>query len=139
MGEKMKIAAISEDSVTISQHFGRAPLYVVITVEDGKIISHETRDKMGHAQFSTEKHEEHHHTADPRGHGFDPAAQNRHGQMVAAISDCEVLLARGMGRGAYESIKQANIRPIVTDIAGIDEAVQAYLEGGLVDHSERLH
>jgi hypothetical protein len=27
----------------------------------------------------------------------------------------------------------------VTDIAGIDEAVQAYLEGGLVDHSERLH
>jgi predicted Fe-Mo cluster-binding NifX family protein len=135
----MKIAAISEDGVTISQHFGRAPLYVVITVEDGKIISHETRDKMGHSQFSGEKHEEHHHEADPRGHGFDPAAQNRHGQMVAAISDCEVLLARGMGRGAYESIKQANIRPIVADIANIDEAVQAYLKGGLVDHSERLH
>jgi predicted Fe-Mo cluster-binding NifX family protein len=139
MGEYMRIAAVSEDGVTISQHFGRAPIYVVITVENGKIISHETRDKLGHAQFSGEKHEEHHHAADPRGHGFDPTAQNRHGQMVANISDCEVLLARGMGRGAYESIKQANIRPIVTDIAGIDEAVQAYLEGSLVDHSERLH
>jgi predicted Fe-Mo cluster-binding NifX family protein len=44
-----------------------------------------------------------------------------------------------MGKGAYESIKQANIRPIVTDVAGIDEAVQAYLQGGLVDHSEQLH
>jgi len=135
----MKIAAVSEDGVTISQHFGRAPLYVVITIEEGKIISRETRDKMGHAQFSGEKHEEHHHADDPRGHGFDPASQNRHGQMVANISDCEVLLARGMGRGAYESIKQANIRPIVTDMAGIDEAVQAYLKGSLVDHSEQLH
>jgi predicted Fe-Mo cluster-binding NifX family protein len=135
----MKIAAVSEDGVTISQHFGRAPLYVVITIEEGKIISRKTRDKMGHAQFSGEKHEEHHHADDPRGHGFDPASQNRHGQMVANISDCEVLLARGMGRGAYESIKQANIRPIVTDMAGIDEAVQAYLKGSLVDHSEQLH
>jgi predicted Fe-Mo cluster-binding NifX family protein len=135
----MKIAAVSEDGVTISQHFGRAPLYVVVTIEDGKIISHETRDKLGHAQFSAEEHGEHHHAADPRGHGFDPVAQNRHGQMVANISDCEVLLARGMGKGAYESIKQANIRPIVTDVAGIDEAVQAYLQGGLVDHSEQLH
>ena len=135
----MKIAAVSEDGVTISQHFGRAPLYVVITIEEGKIISRETRDKMGHAQFSGEKHEEHHHADDPRGHGFDPASQNRHGQMVANISDCEVLLARGMGRGAYESIKQANIRPIVTDVEGIDEAVQTYLAGSLVDHSEQLH
>ena len=59
--------------------------------------------------------------------------------MDADLSDCEVLMARGMGRGAYESIQQANIRPIVTDIAGIDEAVQAYLEGILADHSERLH
>jgi hypothetical protein len=27
----------------------------------------------------------------------------------------------------------------VTDVAGIDEAVQTYLQGGLVDHSEQLH
>ncbi len=35
----MKIAAVSEDGVTISQHFGRAPFYVVVTVEDGKIVA----------------------------------------------------------------------------------------------------
>ncbi len=134
----MKIAAVSEDGVTISQHFGRAPFYVVVTVEGGKIVSHETRNKMGHAQFGGE-HEEHAYTADRRGHGFDPAAQNRHAQMVATILDCEVLLARGMGAGAYESMKQANIRPIVTDIANIDEAVQTYLAGRLKDHAEMLH
>jgi predicted Fe-Mo cluster-binding NifX family protein len=134
----MKIAAVSEDGVSISQHFGRAPFYVVVTVENGKIVSHETRDKMGHAQFGGETHEEAH-GADPRGHGFDPAAQNRHAQMAAAILDCEVLLARGMGAGAYESMKQANIRPVVTDVANIDEAVQAYLAGSLEDHVEKLH
>lgn len=133
----MKIAAVSEDGVTISQHFGRAPFYVVVTVEAGKIIAHETRDKMGHTQFAGE-HEEAR-GEDPRGHGFDPAAQNRHARMADAIADCEVLLARGMGAGAYESMKQANIRPVVTDIAIIDEAVQAYLAGSLEDHVEKLH
>ena len=134
----MKIAAVSEDGVTISQHFGRAPFYVVVNVEDGKIVRREKRDKMGHNQFSGETHEEAH-GADPRGHGFDPAAQNRHARMVTAIADCEILLARGMGAGAYESMKQANIRPVVTDVENIDDAVQAYLAGSLKDHVERLH
>jgi predicted Fe-Mo cluster-binding NifX family protein len=134
----VKIAAVSEDGVTISQHFGRAPFYVVLTIEDGKIVSRETRDKMGHAQFAGEPQEETR-WADPRGHGFGSFAQSRHARMTAAISDCQVLLARGMGAGAYQSMEQAGIRPVVTDIANIDEAVQAYIEGRLVNHSERLH
>jgi predicted Fe-Mo cluster-binding NifX family protein len=134
----MKIAAVSEDGVTISQHFGRAPFYVVVTVEDGRIVSREKRDKMGHAQFAGDPHDESP-GDDPRGHGFDPAAQNRHARMAAAIADCEVLLARGMGAGAYESLKQADIRPVIADVANIDEAVQAYLSGSLEDHVEKLH
>jgi predicted Fe-Mo cluster-binding NifX family protein len=135
----MKIAAVSEDGVSISQHFGRAPFYVVVTVEDGKIVSRETRDKMGHAQFAAEPHSEAGHGADARGHGFDPASQDRHARMAGVIGDCQVLLARGMGAGAYQGMEQAGIRPVVTDIANIDEAVRAYLEGRLVDHPERLH
>lgn len=135
----MKIAAVSEDGVTISQHFGRAPFYIVVTVEDGKIISREKRDKLGHAHFAGEPHAEETHGPDPRGHGFDPAAQNRHVRMAAAIADCQVLLARGMGAGAYQSMEQAGIRPIVTDISNIDAAVHAYLAGDIVDHAERLH
>lgn len=135
----MKIAAVSEDGVTISQHFGRAPFYVVVTVENGKIVAREKRDKMGHAQFASEPHAEEAHGADPRGHGFDPAAQDRHTRMAAAIADCDVLLARGMGAGAYASMQQAGIRPVVTDIPVIDAAVAAYLAGALTDHTERLH
>jgi len=135
----MKIAAVSEDGVTISQHFGRAPFYVVVTVEGGKIVSHETRSKMGHAQFAAEPHAEEAHGADPRGHGFGADAQSRHARMAAAIADCQVLLARGMGAGAYQSMAEAGIRPVITDIAEIDQAVQAYIEGRLVDHTELLH
>jgi predicted Fe-Mo cluster-binding NifX family protein len=134
----MKIAAVSEDGTTISQHFGRAPFYVIVTVEDGKISSHEKRDKLGHSQFSGEPHEESHEN-DPRGHGFNLAAQDRHAMMATVIKDCQVLLVRGMGAGAYESMRQAGIQPIVTDISIIDEAVQAYINGTLVDHTEKLH
>jgi predicted Fe-Mo cluster-binding NifX family protein len=134
----MKIAAVTDDRTTISRHFGRAQYYVVITVEGGKIVSREMRDKMGHTQFAGQ-HEEHAHEPDPRGHGFDPAAQSRHARMAAAIADCQVLLVGGMGMGAYESMRQAGIRPILTDVAVIDEAVQAYLDGTLVDRTELLH
>ena len=48
----MKIAAVSEDGVTISQHFGRAPFYVVVTVEryarvkNGKIVCQPCAEKI---------------------------------------------------------------------------------------------
>jgi len=79
----MKIAAVSDD-VTISQHFGRAPFYVVITVEEGRVTGREVREKMGHAHFAEERHYERWRGADPRGHGFDPAAQSRHARMIEA-------------------------------------------------------
>ena len=134
----IRIAAVSEDGVTISAHFGRAPIYVVVSVEGGRLVSRETRDKLGHAQFAAEAGEGPH-EADPRGHGFDPVAQDRHTRMVAAIADCQVLLARGMGAGAFASMQQAGIEPIVTDIEDIGAAVEAYLAGTLRNQVEKLH
>jgi predicted Fe-Mo cluster-binding NifX family protein len=131
----MKIAAITDDGKTISQHFGRAPYYLVLTIEDSKIVDCEMRSKLGHAQF----HEEEHHENAGKRHGFGREADNRHGRMAAAIADCEALLCRGMGMGAYESMKAHGIRPVVTDIGDIDEAVTAYLDGEIVDHVDRLH
>jgi predicted Fe-Mo cluster-binding NifX family protein len=129
----MKIAAITDDGKTISQHFGRANYYMVVSVVNGQIMNHEMRDKLSHAHFT---HEEH---TPGQAHGFGAEEQDRHIRMAEAISDCEVLLCRGMGMGAYESMKQQGIKPVVTDIASIDEAVKAYVDGKMVDHVERLH
>ena len=132
----MKIAAITDDGKTISQHFGRAQHYLVCTVENGQIVSRDLREKLGHAQFANEPH-----SADIPGqpHGMDPASHDRHILMAQAILDCKALLCRGMGMGAYESMKVAGIQPVVTDIVDIDEAVKAYIEGKIVDLVERLH
>ena len=134
----MKIAAVSEDGVTISQHFGRAPFYVVVTIEDGRVTGKERRDKPGHGQPGQGHHSSEHSHGDPR-HGFDQAAQKRHADMAQVIADCSVVLTRGMGTGAYESMQAAGLRPIVTDLEMIDEAVQAVVSGNIVDHRERLH
>ena len=132
----MKIAVITEDGATISQHFGRAPLYLVVTVENGNITCKETRDKAGHHTFAAGQHPE---TAPGERHGYDTGAQTRHASMAETIADCQVLIAGGMGWGAYDSMKSHNIETVVTDVEGIDEAVKLYLEGKLTNLMDRLH
>jgi predicted Fe-Mo cluster-binding NifX family protein len=131
----MKIACITDDGRTISAHFGRAPYYAVLTVEEGKIVGREMRDKLGHQHFASEEHQE---TPGAR-HGTDAASHNRHVGMAEAIRDCDALLCRGMGYGAYQSMQQVGITPLVTDVTEIDDAVMAYVEGRLQDHTEKLH
>lgn len=138
-GITMKIAFISDDGRTISRHFGRAAYYVVLTIENGKVVQKETRSKLGHTQFS-EHHEVHHeHGASGAAHGYEPGAMERHASMAQAILDCKALIVGGMGAGAYDGIKQAGIEPIVTDIESIDEAARAYIAGTLENHVEYLH
>jgi predicted Fe-Mo cluster-binding NifX family protein len=132
----MKIAAITEDGKIISQHFGRAAYYLVATVENGQIVSRELRNKLGHTHFVDQPHAE---EQPGQPHGMDAASHNKHLQMAESIADCEALLCRGMGMGAYESMKALGIRPVVTDMAAIDEAVMAYIGGNIVDQVERLH
>jgi transcriptional regulator with XRE-family HTH domain/predicted Fe-Mo cluster-binding NifX family protein len=132
----MKIAVITDDGKIISQHFGRAPYYLVLTIEEGKIVNREMRPKLGHKEFVSLPH-----SAEPHGanHGMDSASHHKHASMAEAIADCKVLLCGGMGMGAYESMHQLNIQPVVTDFDDIDEAVQAFIAGQLIDHTELLH
>lgn len=132
----MKIAVITDDGTSISQHFGRAPYYLVATVENGQIVKRELRTKLGHTQFANQPHPE---EQPGQPHGMDSASHNKHLQMAESIADCEALLCRGMGMGAYESMKAVGIRPVVTDILTIDEAIMAYAQGNIVDQVERLH
>jgi predicted Fe-Mo cluster-binding NifX family protein len=132
----MKIAAITEDGKWISKHFGRAPYYLVLTIDNGEIIASEMREKLGHVHFSEQQHE-----SDTPGepHGMDANSHDKHLMMSDAIADCEALLCGGMGRGAYQSILARGIKPVVTDIDNIHEAVTAYVQGKIVDRVDLLH
>jgi predicted Fe-Mo cluster-binding NifX family protein len=134
-----KIAAVSDDGYTISPHFGRASKYVVMTVDGDLITKREVRDKVGHRDFQQEGSTRHEHHDDPRGRGYGRHSAEKHRRMFESITDCQVLLARGMGQGAYQGLQETGIRPILTEIAEIDVAVLAVMDSSIEDHPERLH
>lgn len=134
----MKVAVVTDDGQTVGQHFGRAPYYAVFTIEDGLIVAKELRDKIGHRQFVHQETNDQQLDSGGR-HGTGQMAQERHARMAAAIADCEALLCGGMGWGAYQSVRQLNITPVVTNISDAEEAVMAYVNGSIVDHIDQLH
>jgi len=132
----MRIAVITDNGKTISQHFGRALYYLVVTIENGQIANRELREKLSHTHFVNEPHES---EAPGQPHGLSPASQDRHIRMAQAITDCQALLCQGMGMGAYENMQALGIRPVVTDISSIDGAVNAFIQGTIIDRVDRLH
>ena len=148
MGE-MKIAVASEDGTRLSRHFGRAAFYVVFTVADGEITSREKRDKafhqgnhdhgVGHEAAETELgtvRTEHQHGG---GRLSMLGEGNLHGRMAATISDCQVVLAGGMGAGAYNGLVESGLKPAFVDADTVEQAVADYLAGKTVDHTLCVH
>lgn len=118
----MKIAAVTEDGLTLSSHFGMAPEYRVYTVEDGRVVSEETRLKPHHS-----RHPDHQH-----GHS------GGHADMFAPLADCSVLLCGGMGTPAYQKALDAGLEVVLTG-GVLQELVQAFLEGRLISDKSRVH
>jgi len=135
----MKIAFVSDDNQTISQHFGRSENYIVISLEHEKIIDRKTLAKPARCHSGSAHHGKHNHASDARGSGFGHQAKHSHQEMFETIKDCDILISRGMGRGAYLDLQQSGIRPIVTDIADIDTAIEAVVDDTIINHVEKLH
>ena len=132
----IRIAFATDDGTSISAHFGRAKYYEVVQIQEGIAIHRERREKPGHHTLGqTEQHHDHGNAH----HGFDEASHAKHAGMVRPIMDCQVMVARGMGAGAYHHITQAQIIPVLTSNTTIDEAVQEIINGTIVDHVDRLH
>jgi len=119
-----KIAFPSEDGQTIHQHFGRAPFYVVAHLDDDGSANFEQRSKAFHG-------EQHSHALHEQPHGHSP--------MFAPISDCQVLIAGGMGQPAYQHAVEAGLKVIMTAEKSIAAALNAYLAGQLTTDERRIH
>ncbi len=134
----MKIAFATDDLRTISQHFGRARYYLVFTVKNKQIVSQEVRErKYGHSARAShdEEHKQHDHS---QGHGY--GQDEKHDLMASEISDCNILIVGGMGRGAYNRFFQNGIIPFLTDETLIETALKKYIEGTLKNlYTQRTH
>ena len=131
----MKIAVVSDDETTISRHFGRAPYYIVLTIEEGQIVGRETRAKAGHHTFGSCDC----HAAPGETHGHGEQSEAKHQMMAESIDDCDAVIAGGMGWGAHESLKGRGIEPVITDARDVAEAALAYAGGTLPNLTDRLH
>ena len=132
----MKVAIVTTDGQTVSQHFGRSPYYKVVTISGGQVVQEEMRER-GTGHFARgrrrESHEHHHQNAGHQGHGYGPEADAKHAAMAAEIADCDVLVAGGMGRGAYESFARAGLKVILTDMVKIEDVIQGIINGTIRD------
>jgi predicted Fe-Mo cluster-binding NifX family protein len=128
----VKIAIVTDDGERISEHFGRAMYYVVYDIQDGFVKGREMRQKTAH-----------HTGGEPHQHGegrhSGPEAEAKHSSMLSNVSDCEALIAKGMGMGAYQAITAAGLRAYVSDLSLAEEAARAYAAGRLDSHLERPH
>ena len=135
----MKIAIVSDDNQTVSQHFGRAENYLVVSLEQDEICERKTLTKPGRCRTTSRGRGQHSHTENARGSGFGHQAKGAHRDMFENIMDCDILITGGMGRGAYLDLQELGTRPIVTDISNIETAIEAVLDNTIIDHVEKLH
>ncbi len=120
-----KIAFPTEDGETISAHFGRAPFFVVVTVNEGEAPRFEKRSKAFHGSLE--------HAPEPGHQGHD------HQTMFAPIADCQVLIAGGMGQPAYDHAVAAGLQVLLTGEKTFSTALEAYRSGLLLSDLRRIH
>ena len=136
----MKIAIVTNDGKRVNAHFGQAKHVLVITAEDGKEVAREMRDKPFHGAHDHDHDHTHVHIHDDtHDHDHHHGQGNFFQQVQAIISDCDVLISRGMGQPAFNKLQQAGIRPILTDEGDMETAVSAVLADELTHNPVRVH
>ncbi|MBB6630917.1 NifB/NifX family molybdenum-iron cluster-binding protein [Clostridium algidicarnis] len=104
----MKIA-MPKNGELINQHFGKSESFLVVTMEEGKII-----DKK---EISALK------------------LQHNHGGLSNLLLDegVSLIITGGIGAGAYNALKENNLEVIRGVNGKIEEVLLAYLKGELED------
>lgn len=133
MSEQTKIAFVTEDEQSISAHFGRAPKVLVITLEDGQEVAREVRAKEAHGGHGHGHDHDHDHSHDHGHHHRD------HTSKFSAMTDCQVMVVRGIGSPAIAHAENMGLRVYLTREPSIDAALAAYLAGDLDHNANRVH
>lgn len=129
----MKIAIVSDETgEKLDPHFGRADKYVVVTVAEGQEVDRELREKPTH-HHGQHQHDEHGHEAETDSH------EERHARMLQAISDCDTLIAGGIGIPMQQAALARGMEVTLTREKDIDEIVRKYLDGILIHEPKLAH
>ena len=118
----LKIAVPTDDGINISQHFGQAIYFKILSLENNQVVTSEIREKAIHTPGT------------PSADGMHPGAI-----MIESISDCQTLIAGGMGSPVYNRAIAAGLKVILTRQSDIDLAVRDFLVGKLENDPQLVH
>jgi len=118
------------DGETLADSLGAAPKAVVVTVQDGREVRREVRDKPFHEHHDHAHHDEHAEHAEHDHHG-EHGHHGGPGPSFAVITDCQALITRKIGPPGYSLARELGITLYVVQAQSVAEALQAYLAGEL--------
>ena len=118
----MKIAIASDDEKNIASHLGRAEGFIIVDLENGKVMNREYRinDFTGHMRGQKES-------------GRDAG---RHDSVMATLKGCKAIISHGMGRRLISDLEVARIKTYLTEEIDIERAIKLYINGTLDNNWE---
>ena len=93
------------------------------------MISQEIRPKLDHLHSDCAKYKKG--QCECRNQNCEASVYDRHRTMITDILDCSGVLTGGAGWGLRDTLTSRRIKPIITDVEDIDEAVKLFLKGNL--------
>lgn len=124
----MKIAFPSENGTSIAAHFGHSACFLVLSVENEKVVRSEVRNAGEKAARHKHPHEQN------EGDSCQCLTKTvpGHQDQLSLLRDCEVVICLGIGPRAVEALRAAGIKPVVLQEATkLEHAALAYARGQL--------
>jgi len=119
----MKIAIAADEKDHIASHTGRCPGFAIYEINDGKASRAEFRANT----FAGEKHCPDHSSQ----HVNQPHQPHLHDTLVALLSDCDVLIARGIGQRLLYDLQANGKEAFICEIDDANEAAREFAGGRL--------
>ncbi len=116
----MKIAFPTRDDQTISAHFGKMKAFIIVDMVDGIEVARVRRDMSDMPECGS-------------GHDEKPRF------VISKITDCDVLIAGGIGEPMLDRARAAGIEVVLTRERLIIKAIEKYLNGALKDMPQLAH
>jgi predicted Fe-Mo cluster-binding NifX family protein len=109
-----RIAIATADGVSVCEHLARSAAFVVLEVEDGRIVSRAVRNR-------------------------ESGACGNHKSFVEMLEGCQAVICGGIGQGAFDSLAANGIQPVVAPGAySVEDAARLHLAGTLATTGERV-
>ena len=122
-----KIAIATNDRIRVTGHVGKCRSFMIYEINNDKVVNKELRENtFTHHRMEGNNHHQHH--GEGGGHS--------HANLIKGLKDCTYLISRGGGWRVVEDLRQNNIQTIFSDVELIDDAVNQFIKGELIDNPD---